>query len=79
MMPRTRQSWNPALSFRPKGEIFLQYGLGKACLRTYLRADTHGQAECRQVHQLFGDKLNRISEELLACARSTGRNETLAT
>ena len=88
MMPRTRQSWNPALSFRPKGEIFLHYGPGKACLRTCLRllarnaqasADTHRQAECRQVHQLFGDKLNTISEELLACARSAGRNETLAT
>jgi hypothetical protein len=30
------------------------------------------------VHQLFGDKLNAIIEELLACARSAGRNETLA-
>jgi len=26
----------------------------------------------------FGDKLNTIIEELLACARSAGRNETLA-
>ena len=29
MMPRPRQHWNPALSFRPKGEILFQWGLGK--------------------------------------------------
>jgi len=46
-----------------------QGGLGKVYLRTCLRAVTHRQAECRQVHQLFGDKLNTIIEEL---------NETLA-
>lgn len=40
--------WNPALSFRPKGGIFVVFG---------------------KVHQLFGDKLNAIIEEL---------NETLA-
>jgi hypothetical protein len=58
MIPITL-SFRPIVSFRPTGGILLQRGLGKACLRT----------ECRQVHQLFGDKLNTIIEEL---------NETLA-
>jgi hypothetical protein len=52
----------------PLGEDWGEGGLGKARLRTCLRADTHRQAECRQVHQLFGDKLNTIIEELPACA-----------
>ena len=46
----TSVSFRPVLSFRAKGEILFQRGLGK-------------------VHQLFGDKLNTIIEEL---------NETLA-
>ncbi len=42
------------LSFRPKGEILSQNRRGESCLRT----------ECMQVHQLLGDKLNAIIEEL---------------
>ncbi len=53
-------------------------GLGKVRLRTCLRADTHRQAKCRQVHQLFGDQPNTIIEKFLACAGTAGRNETLA-
>lgn len=40
--------------------------------------ESQGEGSLGKVHQLFGDKLNMIIEELLACALSAGRNETLA-
>ena len=37
-----------------------------------------GEVAFGKVHQLFGDKLNAMIGELLACACNAGSNKTLA-
>lgn len=66
----SREAWMPGVTDFEYAPFSQQGGLGKARLR--------GAKRGWQVHQLFGDKLNTIIEELFACARSADRNEMLA-